>query len=291
MNKKRYAGLLWTKPEKYDKMDSKVCVWSAALAGGSLCAPPRLLFCVCRARARMQRALPFIMRTLQTKARAHTKKTPHTSQPPPPHTCPHPRTTTHRTHARTHARQQGIETVRRDNCQLVRNVVETVLDHILVHRDEQAAIAYVKVCVCLRVCRGVRCVCCVCAVCVLCAPLCAVLRWGLHVSALERRRARLPPTTTRALPGKKNSSVPHLTPPPPQSVISDLLQNKVDMSLLVVTKALAQDAEDYKVCVCVRACVWVGVRVCAGTSASRACFCVSVCVCAEGGQARSMRKP
>ena len=34
MNKKRYAGLLWTKPEKYDKMDSKVCVWSAALAGG-----------------------------------------------------------------------------------------------------------------------------------------------------------------------------------------------------------------------------------------------------------------
>jgi len=24
MNKKRYAGLLWTKPDKYDKMDSKV---------------------------------------------------------------------------------------------------------------------------------------------------------------------------------------------------------------------------------------------------------------------------
>lgn len=23
MNKKRYAGLLWTKPEKYDKMDTK----------------------------------------------------------------------------------------------------------------------------------------------------------------------------------------------------------------------------------------------------------------------------
>ena len=32
-----------------------------------------------------------------------------------------------------------------------------------------------------------------------------------------------------------------------KSVISDLLQNKVDMSLLVVTKALAQEAEDYKV--------------------------------------------
>lgn len=25
MNKKRYAGLLWTKPDKWDKMDSKVC--------------------------------------------------------------------------------------------------------------------------------------------------------------------------------------------------------------------------------------------------------------------------
>jgi DNA polymerase delta subunit 1 len=24
MNKKRYAGLLWTKPDKWDKMDSKV---------------------------------------------------------------------------------------------------------------------------------------------------------------------------------------------------------------------------------------------------------------------------
>lgn len=26
MNKKRYAGLLWTKPDKWDKMDSKVDV-------------------------------------------------------------------------------------------------------------------------------------------------------------------------------------------------------------------------------------------------------------------------
>ena len=25
MNKKRYAGLLWTSPDKWDKMDSKVC--------------------------------------------------------------------------------------------------------------------------------------------------------------------------------------------------------------------------------------------------------------------------
>ncbi|KAI8471465.1 MAG: DNA polymerase delta subunit one [Monoraphidium minutum] len=92
MNKKRYAGLLWTKAEKWDKMDTK-----------------------------------------------------------------------------------GIETVRRDNCGLVRQVVATCLDKILIERDEQAAVAYVK------------------------------------------------------------------------GVISDLLQNRVDMSLLVVTKALAQEAEDYKV--------------------------------------------
>lgn len=26
MNKKRYAGLLWTNPDKFDKMDTKVCL-------------------------------------------------------------------------------------------------------------------------------------------------------------------------------------------------------------------------------------------------------------------------
>eukprot|EP00878_Enallax_costatus_P012125 GHUV01012659.1.p1 GENE.GHUV01012659.1~~GHUV01012659.1.p1 ORF type:complete len:774 (+),score=276.28 GHUV01012659.1:341-2662(+) len=92
MNKKRYAGLLWTKPDKWDKMDSK-----------------------------------------------------------------------------------GIETVRRDNCELVRKMVATSLDKILIERDEAGAIEYVK------------------------------------------------------------------------GIIRDLLMNKVDMSLLVVTKALAQEAEDYKV--------------------------------------------
>eukprot|EP00879_Flechtneria_rotunda_P030500 GHRR01033138.1.p1 GENE.GHRR01033138.1~~GHRR01033138.1.p1 ORF type:complete len:290 (+),score=81.65 GHRR01033138.1:366-1235(+) len=61
MNKKRYAGLLWTKPDKWDRMDSK-----------------------------------------------------------------------------------GIETVRRDNCELVRNMVATSLDKILIERDEAGAIEYVK---------------------------------------------------------------------------------------------------------------------------------------------------
>ncbi|KAF8421003.1 DNA polymerase family B-domain-containing protein [Tirmania nivea] len=89
INKKRYAGLYWTNPDKYDKMDSK-----------------------------------------------------------------------------------GIETVRRDNCRLVQNVIDTVLRKILMDRDVDGAQTYVK------------------------------------------------------------------------DTISDLLQNKIDMSKLVITKALTKN--DYK---------------------------------------------
>lgn len=90
ISKKRYAGLLWTNPHKYDKMDTK-----------------------------------------------------------------------------------GIETVRRDNCLLVRNVVSKCLEKILIEQDEKGAIEYVK------------------------------------------------------------------------NTISDLLMNRLDLSLLVITKGLTQDAEDY----------------------------------------------
>ncbi|KAJ3100476.1 DNA-directed DNA polymerase delta [Physocladia obscura] len=61
INKKRYAGLYWTKPEKHDKLDAK-----------------------------------------------------------------------------------GIETVRRDSCQLVSTVIETCLHKILIDRDTTGAEAYVK---------------------------------------------------------------------------------------------------------------------------------------------------
>lgn len=64
MNKKRYAGLYWTNPKKYDKLDAK-----------------------------------------------------------------------------------GIETVRRDNCQLVRTVVSTVLKQIIIERSVDKATAYVKRCI------------------------------------------------------------------------------------------------------------------------------------------------
>ncbi len=94
MNKKRYAGLYWSKPDSWDKMDTK-----------------------------------------------------------------------------------GIETVRRDNCLLVRTVVDTVLRRILMDRSVLSALDYTK------------------------------------------------------------------------GVIADLLQNKLDISMLVITKALGKgaEAEDYKV--------------------------------------------
>eukprot|EP00004_Rigifila_ramosa_P023332 TRINITY_DN6539_c0_g1_i1.p1 TRINITY_DN6539_c0_g1~~TRINITY_DN6539_c0_g1_i1.p1 ORF type:complete len:1108 (+),score=265.50 TRINITY_DN6539_c0_g1_i1:22-3324(+) len=90
INKKRYAGLLWTHSDKHDKMDAK-----------------------------------------------------------------------------------GIETVRRDNCPLVKNVITTCLDYILIQRDVPGAIEYVK------------------------------------------------------------------------SVISSLLRNKIDLSELVISKALAKSGDDY----------------------------------------------
>lgn len=90
INKKRYAGLYWTKTENYDKLDTK-----------------------------------------------------------------------------------GIETVRRDNCRLVQTVIDTCLKKILIERDVQGAISYVK------------------------------------------------------------------------STISDLLMNRVDLSQLVITKALSKSGEEY----------------------------------------------
>jgi DNA polymerase delta subunit 1 len=91
INKKRYAGLFWTKPDKFDKLDAK-----------------------------------------------------------------------------------GIESVRRDNCRLVKNVIDTCLDQFLIERNVEAAITYVK------------------------------------------------------------------------NIISDLLQNKIDLSLLVITKALSKEGKEYK---------------------------------------------
>ena len=42
-------------------------------------------------------------------------------------------------------RRQGIETVRRDNCLLVKNVVTTSLEKMLIEKDVDGAVSYVKV--------------------------------------------------------------------------------------------------------------------------------------------------
>ncbi|KAK3277695.1 DNA polymerase delta catalytic subunit [Cymbomonas tetramitiformis] len=39
---------------------------------------------------------------------------------------------------------KGIETVRRDNCRLVKDMVTTVLERIMLHRDTRSAVEYVK---------------------------------------------------------------------------------------------------------------------------------------------------
>ena len=39
---------------------------------------------------------------------------------------------------------QGIETVRRDNCLLVKDVITTSLEMMLIHKDVDGAVAYVK---------------------------------------------------------------------------------------------------------------------------------------------------
>ncbi len=106
INKKRYAGLYWTSPEKFDKMDSK-----------------------------------------------------------------------------------GIETVRRDNCRLVQNVIETILHKILIDQDVQGAQEYVP-----------------------------------HLAFSAQSHADSAVFLSSYV----------------KDTISDLLQNKIDMSKLVITKALSK---------------------------------------------------
>ncbi|XP_024962995.1 DNA polymerase delta catalytic subunit isoform X1 [Cynara cardunculus var. scolymus] len=101
ISKKRYAGLYWTNPKSFDKMDTKVLLQNA--------------------------------------------------------------------------REKGIETVRRDNCLLVKNLVTECLHKILIDRDVPGAVQFVK------------------------------------------------------------------------NTISDLLMNRMDLSLLVITKGLTKTGEDYEV--------------------------------------------
>ena len=92
ISKKRYAGLLWTKPEKFDKMDTK---------GKN------------RSSLSIFASLHFVI--------YHTSIF---------HCC--------------FFFWAGIETVRRDNCLLVKNLVTECLHKILIDRDIPGAVQYVK---------------------------------------------------------------------------------------------------------------------------------------------------
>ena len=152
INKKRYAGLYWTNPEKHDKMDTK---------GIETARPARP-----RALARWGGAAD----------------------------APRP----------------GGTQVRRDNCLLVRQVIETCLHKILLERDVQA--------------RALR--------------------------SRSRSRSKQPTPSPAARPAQPSHS-----PPPSRrrqgaiefvkATIGDLLMNRLDLSLLVITKSLSQDVDDY----------------------------------------------
>lgn len=98
---------------------------------------------------------------------------------------------------------KGIETVRRDNCTLVQTVIEKVLKMILIDQDEQGAEEY-----------------------------------GLPLSFFF---LLLPGRLFNALRASANLNIS--TQSYVKGTIADLLQNKIDMSKLVITKALTK--EDY----------------------------------------------
>jgi DNA polymerase delta subunit 1 len=87
ISKKRYAGLFWTKPDNFDKMDTKGKHYFFLI-----------FFCVFEMPVKLHLHLYFT----------------------------------------------GIETVRRDNCLLVKNLVNDCLHKILIDRDVPGAVQYVK---------------------------------------------------------------------------------------------------------------------------------------------------
>ena len=108
---------------------------------------------------------------------------------------------------------KGIETARRDNCALTRDIVDTSLRAILINKDVETAIAYIKMQATRRHCYH---------------RLHQHHRLHLHLHHRHLHRHL------------------HLTSSPlPLAQISNLLQNKIDMSKLVITKALTRTADNY----------------------------------------------
>lgn len=98
ISKKRYAGLYWTRPEKFDKMDTKGRNFTTDVSDFCWLCSESFFYHWKNGRF----LLIFIMLWA------------------------------------------GIETVRRDNCLLVKNLVNECLHKILVDRDISGAVQYVK---------------------------------------------------------------------------------------------------------------------------------------------------
>ena len=145
MNKKRYAGLLWTNPEKFDKMDTKVQQLLSSCGRQSLlrlaqiavrimhCCSGLLPASLCRTSVCtwicqflvVMHAYFVDGSTLAREAKLEGLQIRLYLE-------------------RSEPGMQGIETVRRDNCQLVRTVVSTCLDRILIEEDIEGAKEYVR---------------------------------------------------------------------------------------------------------------------------------------------------
>ena len=80
----------------------------------------------------------------QSRAEAPAARAPRGTAPDIRRSPAPPYQFTHHQTLNPAADTQGIETVRRDNCQLVRTVVATCLERMLLHEDEAGAQAYVR---------------------------------------------------------------------------------------------------------------------------------------------------
>lgn len=160
MNKKRYAGLLWTRPDTHDKMDSKV---RTDVRAALPCSLFHLCSCkvawvwgpegwlaelderkndVCSTFVHGRLGLRRWVITAETVLARHAWTGP-TSKLQAASDAQHGDQINTSKHTPS-VHIQGIETVRRDNCLLVRNVVTTCLERILIHKDVPGAVSYVK---------------------------------------------------------------------------------------------------------------------------------------------------
>lgn len=114
---------------------------------------------------------------------------------------------------------KGIESVRRDNCPLVKDVIDTCLTKLLVDRDKEGAVKS--------------------------ACLAATQRSGSVAHACARGSMNIPRQSFALRRLRVCGWCAVCARSYAKGIISDLLQNKLDMSLLVISKQLTKNPEDY----------------------------------------------